>query len=150
MFVQEEKHEYRYLLKPLLVPGILFLTGYPAITALLVLIFKISLLEQYILIGLYLVCSLGIFTVWIYGRSKHLEIEDSSLLFCSLSGEQKISSEEIRRIALYTSPKGKEIVQIKTHSNNDFYISDLYYPFPELMGELEQFVRSHSIRSNMA
>ncbi|WP_425807362.1 hypothetical protein ACHOLT_08890 [Desulfitobacterium sp. Sab5] len=142
--------KYHYQFKPLLLPGVLFLIGYPAFTALLILIFKISLLERNILIGLYLVCSLGILALWIYGRSKHLEIEESSLLFCSLSGEQKIGSEEIRRIAVYTSPKGKEIVQIKTYSNNDFYISDVYFPFPELMGDLEQFVRSHSIRSNIA
>lgn len=149
MFVHEE-HEYHYRLKPLLVPGFLFLAGYPVITVFLVSILKISLLERNILIGLYLVSSLGILALWIYGRSKYLRIEEKNLLFCSLSGEQEIGAEDIRRIALYTSPKGKEIVQIKTLSNEDYYISDVYFPFPELMGDLEQFVRSHSIRSNIA
>ncbi|WP_434511640.1 hypothetical protein [Desulfitobacterium sp. AusDCA] len=146
----QEEHEYHYRLKPLLVPGFLLLAGYPVVTAFLVLILKISLLERNILIGLYLVSSLGIIALWIYGRSKYLRIEEKNLLFCSLSGEREIGAEDIRRIALYTSPKGKEIVQIKTLHNDDFYISDVYFPFPELMGDLEQFVRSHSIRSNIA
>lgn len=146
----QEEHEYHYRLKPLLVPGFLFLAGYPVVTAFLVLILKISLLERNILIGLYLVSSLGILALWIYGRSKYLRIEEKNLLFSSLTGEREIGAEDIRRIALYTSPKGKEIVQIKTLHNDDFYISDVYFPFPELMGDLEQFVRSHSIRSNIA
>lgn len=146
----QEEHEYHYRLKPLLVPGFLFLAGYPVVTAFLVLILKISLLERNILIGLYLVSSLGILALWIYGRSKYLRIEEKNLLFCSLSGEREIGAEDIRRIALYTSPRGKEIVRIKTLHNDDFYISDVYFPFPELMGDLEQFVRSHSIRSNIA
>ncbi|HVJ47777.1 hypothetical protein [Desulfitobacterium sp.] len=147
--MQEEEHEYRYQLRPLILPGTLFLIGYPVITLFLVLALKISALEQYILTGLYVVTTLAIFCLWIYGRSKYLRIEDDSICFYSLSGARELGPEDIRRVVLCTSSKGEEIVQIKTARNQVYYISELYFPFPELMSDFEQFVKSHSIRSNI-
>ncbi|AHF07533.1 hypothetical protein [Desulfitobacterium metallireducens] len=148
--MQEEEHEYHYQLKPLIFPGILFLIGYPVMILLIVLAFKISILERYILSGLYIATLLGILVLWIYGRSKHLRIDEDRIIFYSLAGEHLLAPEDIRRVALYTSPKGEEVVQIKTSHNQLYYISELYFPFPELMSDLEQFVANHAIRSNMS
>lgn len=148
MFMQEEEHEYRYQLKPLIIPGILFLIGYPIIVLLLAAIFKIPILERYIFTGIYIGTFLGIVILWIYGRSKGLRIDDDCLIFYSLTGEHPLAPEDIRKVALYTMPQGKEMVQIKTSRDQVYYISELYFPFPELMSDLEQFVANHAIRSN--
>lgn len=146
--MQEEEHEYRYQIKPLILPGVLFLIGYPVMFLVLVLAFEIQLLERYILSGLYITTLLGILSLWIYGRSKHLRIDEDQIIFYSLTGEHPLAPEDIRRVALYTLSKGEEMVQIKTNRDQVFYISELYFPFPELMSDLEQFVESHTIRSN--
>lgn len=147
--MQEEEHEYRYQLKPLILPGILFLIGYPVILFILTAVFKITMLELYILLGLYTATFLSLIAVWIYGRSKHLRIDEESIIFYSLTGEHQLFPEDIRRVALYTLPKGKEMVRIKTKRNQIYYISELYFPFPELMADLEYFVENHTIRSNL-
>lgn len=149
MFMQEEEHEYRYQLKPLIVPGTAYLIGYPIIIVFLVLILKLSLLERYILFSLYVVTSIGILGLWIYGRSKGLRIEEDSIFLYSLSGKRHLAPEDIRKVVLYTLPKGAEIVQIKTCRNQVYYISELYFPFPELMSDLEQFIGKHRIQSNI-
>lgn len=147
--MQEEEHEYHYQLKPLIFPGALFLIGYLVISLLLVLVFKITMLERYILAGLYIVTFLGILILWIYGRSKHLRIDEDCIIFYSLAGEHQLAPEDIRRVTLSALPKGKELVQIKTIQDQLYYISELYFPFPELMSDLEQFVENHTIQSNM-
>lgn len=149
MFMQEEEHEYQYQLKPLIVPGTVFLIGYLIAITFLVFALKISWLERYILSSIYGVTFLGILGLWIYGRSKGLRIEEDSLHFYSLSGERHLAQEDIRRVTLYTLPKGEEIVQIKTCRNQVYYLSELYFPFPELMSDLEQFVGRHRIHSNI-
>lgn len=148
MFMREEEHEYRYQLKPLVFPGVLFLIGYPVIGLLLVAILKIPMLERYIFTGIYIATFLGILILCIYGRSKSLRIDEDRLIFYSLTGEHPLDPEDIRKVALYTLPKGEEMVQIKTNLNQVYYISELYFPFPELMSDLEQFVANHEIRSN--
>lgn len=149
MFMQEDEHEYRYQIKPLIIPGVLFLIGYPVLTLLLGLVLKVSRLEAYILASLYALTLLGISGLWVYGRSKRLRIEEDYINLYSLSGERQLAPGDIRRVALYTLPKGEEVVQIKTR-NQVFYISEFYFPFPELMVDLERFVKNHAIRSNIS
>lgn len=148
--MQEEEHEYHYQLKPLILPGMLFLIGYPLILLLLVIAFKVSTLERSILIGLYAATFLGILILWIYARSKYLRIVEDRIIFYSITGAHQLTPEDIRRVALFALPKGKEMVQIKSNRNQVYYISELYFPFPELMSDLEQFVANHAIRSNMS
>lgn len=147
--MQETEHEYRYQLKPIIIPGTLFLILYPVIMLLLVLVFHITPLERTILTGVYIVTGLGIVCLWIYGRSKIVRIEEESICFTSLSGEQHLGTEDIRRVVLFTLPKGQEMVQITTAQKKIYYLSELYFPFPELMSDLEQFVKNNALRSNL-
>lgn len=135
-----EEQVYSYQVKPLLIPGGLYLVITPLVLAVLHYGLKIAALEFNVLRVIYLLTALGIAAIWIYGRSKNFRVSDNQLVFASLRGEHSLSPAEIRRIALFTTKQGKEIVQIKT-KQQDYYLSDLYFPFPELMTELEQYIR---------
>lgn len=144
-----EEQEYFYQLKPLIIPGGSYLISFPILAAILWFMLKVSATEMMILLGIYLASALGIVALWIYGRSKSFRVEEDQLVLKSLRGEQALSSGEIRRIALFTTRQGKEVVQIKT-KKKDFYLTDLYFPFPELMADLERFIKVHGIRTNFA
>ncbi len=144
-----EEQVYSYQVKPLLIPGGLYLVITPLVLAVLHYGLKIAALEFNVLRVIYLLTALGIAAIWIYGRSKNFRVSDNQLVFASLRGEHSLSPAEIRRIALFTTKQGKEIVQIKT-KKQDYYLSDLYFPFPELMTELEQYIRENEIRTNFS
>ncbi len=144
-----EEQVYSYQVKPLLIPGGLYLVITPLVLAVLHYGLKIAALEFNVLRVIYLLTALGIAAIWIYGRSKNFRVSDNQLVFGSLRGEHSLSPAEIRRIALFTTKQGKEIVQIKT-KKQDYYLSDLYFPFPELMTELEQYIRENEIRTNFS
>lgn len=144
-----EEQVYSYQVKPLLIPGGLYLVITPLVLAVLHYGLKIAALEFNVLRVIYLLTALGIAAIWIYGRSKNFRVSDNQLVFASLRGEHSLSPAEIRRIALFTTKQGKEIVQIKT-KQQDYYLSDLYFPFPELMTELEQYIRENEIRTNFS
>lgn len=142
-----EEQEYFYQLKPLVLPGGIYLLSFPVFAALFWFVVKIPVIELSILFSIYLVTAGGIAALWIYGRNKSFRVEGNHLVWKTLRGEQFITPEEIRRIALFTTRQGKEIVQIKT-KYKDFYLTEFYFPFPELMTELEQFIRVNDIRTN--
>lgn len=144
-----EEQVYSYQVKPLLIPGGLYLIIAPLVLAVLHYGLKIAALEFNVLRVIYLLTALGIAAIWIYGRSKNFRVIDNQLVFGSLRGEHSLSPAEIRRIALFTTKQGKEIVQIKT-KKQDYYLSDLYFPFPELMTELEHYIRENEIRTNFS
>ncbi|AGA70014.1 hypothetical protein Desdi_2598 [Desulfitobacterium dichloroeliminans LMG P-21439] len=144
-----EDQVYSYQLKPLVIPGVLYLAMAPILYAVLYYGLKIAALETDILLWVYSITAVGIIAIWMYGRSKKFRVTDNQLVFSSLRGEYRLSSAEIRRIALFTTKQGKEIVQIKTKSQ-DYYLSDLYFPFPELMTELEQYIKENDIRTNFS
>ncbi|HHY25354.1 MAG TPA: hypothetical protein GX523_01150 [Desulfitobacterium dehalogenans] len=144
-----EEQIYSYQVKPLLIPGGLYLVIAPLALAVLHYGLKISAMETTILRVIYGLTALGIVAVCVYGRSKSFRISDNQLVFGSLRGEYSLSPAEIRRIALFTTKQGKEIVQIKT-KKQDYYLSDLYFPFPELMTELEQYIKENEIRTNFS
>ena len=142
-----DKQEYIYQLKPLLVPGGLYLILFPILVAFFWFALKIPYIELIVLSGIYLLSAIGIITLWLYGQSKRFLIESDKLIFSSISGEDLLSPEKIRKIALYRSRKGQECVQIKT-KGKDYYLNELYFPFPELMAGLERFTKQHNIRTN--
>ena len=144
-----EEQVYSYQLKPLVIPGGLYLVIAPMVIAVLFFGFKISELELTILRVMYSLTALGIVLLWIYGRSKSFRVRDNQLVFGSLIGKHTLSPGEIRRIALYTTKQGREIVQIKT-KERDYYLSEFYFPFPELMADLEHYIKENDIRTNFS
>lgn len=143
-----EEHDYVYQLKPLIIPGLVFLILYPLIVGGLHVFSKLPTLELQVLIGIYVVSGLGIITLWVIGRSKRIMINGGQIIFRSLLGEHILEPKDIRRVAFYLDDNGQEIAQIRT-SQNLYYVSEFYFPFPELMSDLEIFIQQYDIRSNL-
>lgn len=144
-----EDQEYFYQLKPLIITGGIYLVISPVLVAVLWFVSNIPAKEMILLLSIYLVTGLGIVALWINGRSKSFRVEEDRIILKSIMGERILTPREIRRIALFTTRQGKEVVQIKT-KKRDFYLTDLYFPFPELMTDLEQFIGANGIRTNFS
>ncbi len=144
-----DEHDYVYLMRPLVVPGLVFLIVYPLIIGSLHVFSKLPIVELRVLIGIYVVSGLGILALWVIGKSKRVQINDGQIVFRSLLGERILEPQDIRRVAFYFDQRGQEIAQIRT---NDalFYVSEHYFPFPELMSDLESFIQQYDVRSNLS
>ncbi len=144
-----EEHDYVYQLRPLIIPGLFFLILYPLVMGSLHLFRKLPSLEMAVLVGIYVIAGLGIIALWVIGKSKHVEFKDQQIVFRSLLGEHILEPEDIRRVAFYFDEKGREVAQIRT-GDKFFYVSEFYFPFPELMSDLEKFILQYDLRSNFA
>ena len=144
-----EEHDYVYQLRPLIIPGLVFLMLYPFVIGSVHLFHKLPSLELAVLVGIYVVAVLGIIALWVIGKSKRVKIKDQQIIFRSLLGEYILEPKDIRRVAFYFDGKGQEVAQIRT-SDKFFYVSEFYFPFPELMSDLENFIMEYDLRSNFA
>lgn len=144
-----DEHDYVYPIKPLMIPGLVFLIVYPVIVALVYIIKKMPSLEVSMLLGIYCVAALGILALWFFGRSKHIQIQEQQIVFHSILGDKVLEPHDIRRVAFYFDGKGQEVAQIRT-SAEVYYVTEFYFPFPELMSDLENFILRHGVRSNLA
>lgn len=143
-----EEHDYVYQLKPLVIPGLLFLILYPLVIGSVHVYSKLPQLELGVLIGIYVLTGLGIATLWVVGKSKHVLIKDQQIVFSSLLGKHILEPKDIRRVAFYFDGKGREVAQIRANELF-YYVSEFYFPFPELMSDLENFIREYDLRSNL-
>lgn len=144
----DDEHEYVYQLRPLVRPAAVFLILYPFILGAIHLFSKLPAVELRLLIGIYIVTALGIIFLLAVGKSKHVFINEREIVFESLLRTDVLEPQDIRRIAFYYDRKGQEIVQIRTEEN-DYYLNDYYFPFPELMSDLEEFVKKYKLRYTM-
>lgn len=143
------EHGYKYQLRPLLVPGLVFLILYPLIVGGVYYLTRFSALELKLLSGIYGLAAMGILAGWTYAAGKSVRIEQDRIILKSFFGQKVIEPHEIRKIVLFWTPQKKEVAQIVTRKDA-YYVSDLYFAFPELMANIERFVKTHSIRSNFA
>jgi len=143
------QHGYKYRLKPLVVPGLMFLILYPLFVGALYLITKFSTLELKILVGIYAATALGILSTWVYASGKSIRVEEDRIVFKTIFGAKNLTPADIRKIVLFWTPQKKEVAQIVT-KRDTYYICDLYFAYPELMANIERFVKMHHIRSNFA
>lgn len=144
----EDEHDYVYQLRPLIVPAVMFLILYPLVIGGVHFFSKLPIIELRVLIGIYVVAALGILGLWIIGKSKHVQIKDRQIVFRSLLGRHILEPQDIRRVAFYFNEKGQEVAQIRTEGEL-YYLSEFYFPFPELMSDLENFIRKFDLRSNL-
>jgi len=139
------EHDYDYQLRPLAVPAVAFLIFYPAALWLLDYFGKFPVLEIKILSGIYAVSALILVIILIVIKSTRVRISDQQISFRSLLGTKVLKPQAIRRVAFYYDRSGREMVQIRTEKA-DYYLNDHYFPFPELMADLEEFVQRHNLR----
>jgi len=143
-----EEHDYVYQMRPLIIPGLVFLILYPLIIGGVHVFSKLPTLELRVLIGIYVISGLGIIILWVVGKSKRIIMNGGQIVFSSLLGVHILEPKDIRRVAFYFDDKGQEIAQIRT-SQELYYVSEFYFPFPELMSDLEIFIQQYDIRSNL-
>ena len=143
-----DEHDYVYQLRPLIVPAVMFLILYPVIIGSIHFFSKLPIIELRVLIGIYVTAALGIILLWLIGKSKHVQIKDQQIVFRSLLGKHILKPQDIRRVAFYFDGKGQEVAQIRTRDQL-YFVSELYFPFPELMSDLENFIQKYGLRSNL-
>lgn len=143
-----DDHDYVYQLKPLIVPAIMFLILYPLVIGSIHYFSKLPAIELKIMIGIYAAAALGILILLSVGKSKHVQIEEDQIVFRSLLGKRILKPQDIRRVSFYFDGKGHEIAQVRT-KGEIYYLSEFYFPFPELMSDLENFIRKYDLRSNL-
>ncbi|MDA8227213.1 MAG: hypothetical protein M0T74_05810 [Desulfitobacterium hafniense] len=140
-----EGDRYVYRIRPLVIPGLVFMAVYPLITGLIYLVTRFSAVEVYLLTGIYIVTIICFFGFWIFGRSKSVGFTNHEIVFQSLMGSRVLEPSDIKKVVVFLMPNGKEVAQIRT-SDNSYYLSDLYFPFPELMSDLENFARENNLK----
>jgi len=143
-----EEHDYVFQLRPLIVPGVMFLILYPFVIGGVQYFSQLPIAELRALIGIYVAAALGISFLWILGKSKHVQIKDGKIVFHSIVGKHILEPRDIHRVAFYFDGKGQEVAQIRTEKKL-YYVSKFYFPFPELMSDLDNFIKKYGLRSNL-
>lgn len=144
-----EAQEYVYRMKPIIGPGLGYLLIYPLVAGIVSFLFNLPEIYLKIFSGIYAVTALVIFFLWLTAKSKKIIIDDNLIIFQSLLGKQVLEPKDIRKVSFYWTAKSEEIVQLKV-GKKTFYLSNLYFPFNELLTQLEQIIIANNIRSNLA
>lgn len=144
-----EGNEYSYRMRPLIVPGLAFIILYPIIVG--VLSYLLNLPELYLRIfsWIYIITTVFLLLIWITAKSKKIVVEGNTLIFRSILGKHILEPKDIRKASFFWTSETEEVVQIKT-GKKIYYLSNLYFPFNELLTDLEQFIINNNIRNNLS
>lgn len=141
--------EYVYRMKPIIIPGILYLILYPILTAGISYFITIPYLYLLVLAGIYVVTALAILIIWLTAKSKRVAITDDTIILRSIFKKRVLEPKDIRKAAFFWTKKNEEIVLIKA-GKKIYYLTDLYFPYNELLTDLEEYISHNHIRSNLA
>lgn len=144
-----EGNEYVYRIRPLVVPGLVFIILYPIVVGSLSYLLNLPELYLRIFSWIYVVSTIYLLLTWVTAKSKRVIVEGNIIVFRSIFGRQILEPKDIRKASFYWVSRSEEIVQIKA-GRKIYYLSSLYFPFNELLTDLEQFISTHNIRSNLA
>lgn len=142
-------HEYVYRMKPLVFPGLGFLILYPVIAGGISYIFMLPEMYLKIFSGIYAAAALLILVIWLAAKNRKIIFDANMIIFRSLFRKQILEPKDIRKASFFWTPKNDEIVQIRT-GKKVYYLSNLYFPFNELLTDLEEYITTNNIRSNLA
>jgi len=144
-----EGHEYVYRMKPLILPGLGYLVGYPIVAGVISTLFLLP--EGYLRIfsGIYLFSAFIILLIWLVAKSKKIIVDGELLVFRSLAGKHVIEPKDIRKVSFFWTKHNEEVVQMRV-GKKTYYLSNLYFPFNELMTDIEEFILANHIRSNLS
>jgi hypothetical protein len=140
--------EYVYRLRPLLIPGVLFILLYPLFIGPLSFYFFLPGVYVKIFAGIYLVTVLSIGLLWLNGKSKKVVFKDNKVVLRSLFKNVILRPENISKILFFWTKKQEEGVQIYS-GKNKYFLNDLYFPYAELLTDLEIFISENDIRNNL-
>jgi len=142
-------NEYIYKMKPIVMPVLLYIILYPIIMAAISYVFFLPDLHVRILSIIYIATSLIILYIWLQAKSKRVIFENDMIVFRSLFRREIVEPKDMKKAIFFWTPRKEEVVQIKT-SKYTYYLSNLYFPYTELLTDLEQFIIANRIRSNFA
>lgn len=140
--------EYIYRLRPLLVPGILFILLYPLFIGPLSFYFFLPGAYVKIFAVIYLATVLSIALLWLNGKSKRVVFKDNKLVLRSLFRNITLKPENISKILFFWTKNQEEVVEIYS-GKNKYFLSNLYFPYAELLTDLELFISENDIRNNL-
>lgn len=141
--------EYVYRMKPLVIPGMLYVILYPILIAAISFFITLPYLYLLVLTGIYAVTVLIILIIWLTAKNKRIAITDKTIVFRSLFRKRVLEPKDIRKAAFFWTKKNEEIVLLKV-GKKVYYLTDLYFPYNELLTDLEEYIVSNHIRSNLA
>lgn len=144
-----EGHEYVYRMKPMIVPGLGYLILYPLLTGVISFVFTLPEIYLRIFSGIYAISTLLIILIWLTAKSNRIIVDDNMIILRSLFGKHIIEPKDIRKASFFWTRKNEEIVQLKT-GKKVFYLSNFYFPFNELLTDLEEFIIANNVRSNLS
>ncbi|MDR3288143.1 MAG: hypothetical protein LBT22_01800 [Peptococcaceae bacterium] len=136
--------EYGYQIRPLVIPGGIFIGLYPVLLGLLNAVLHFPSWEVRLFAILYGVTCLSMMGLWLFGRSKSVMIAEDKIVFHSWLGERVIRAKDVKRMVFFRDKKRREIIQIKT-KDKLYYLNDFYFPFSEMMSDVEEFIRKKGI-----
>jgi len=144
-----DANEYTYRMKPLVLPGLAYIIIYPLIVG--TVSFSLNLSQNHLmtLLGIYAVSVVIILLIWVTARSKKVIVNNGSVVFRSIAGKTLIEPDDIRKVSFIWTKRNDEIVLLKT-GKRTYYLSDLYFPFNELLTDLEEFIVYNNVRSNLS
>ncbi|ADY56558.1 hypothetical protein Sgly_2269 [Syntrophobotulus glycolicus DSM 8271] len=143
------ENEYIYRLKPLLVPGVLFILLYPLVFGPLSFYFFLPEIYVKIFTGIYLFTFFSILILWLNGKGKRVIFKDNKLILSSPLRNVVLKPDNISKILFFWTKRQEEIVQIYSGQKR-YFLSDLYFPYNELLTDLEDFISQNEIRNNLA
>ena len=144
-----EGQEYVYRMKPIVIPGLGYLILYPIIAGVISYLFYLPEIYLKIFSGIYAVSAVLILFIWLTAKSKKIIIDENIIVFRSFLGKHMIEPKDVRKASFFWTQGNEEVVQLKT-AKQVYYLSNLYFPFNELLTDLEQFIIAHNIRSNLS
>lgn len=141
--------QYVYRMRPLIIPGLSFIILYPLLIGFISYYLALPDLFVRIFSGIYILALVIIVLIWLTAKTKKIIVDDQNIIFQSLLGKDIIQPKDIRKASFFWTSKDQEIVQLKV-GKKIYYLSDLYFPFNDLLTDLEEFIIHHNIRSNLA
>jgi hypothetical protein len=132
----------------MLKPSVVFLVLYPVILFLLVKFIKIDAFFGQVFSVIYILSLLTLAVILTLAKSQKLQVDgEDQLTFISLLGSETIEPGEILRVTVKRR-RGKEVVWIRTDAKL-YLLMDSYFPYNELLGDIEDIVFRYQIRTNL-
>ncbi|MDR0435002.1 MAG: hypothetical protein LBH21_08145 [Gracilibacteraceae bacterium] len=137
---------YVFQIRRLLTPALLFLLLYPALLALFCFLSKLPARYGQIFTLIYIVTFIVLVVIIVLAYSQKLLIDEDTLVFSSLLTRETLEPGDIKRITFSRPRRREEIVRIRA-GGKTYLLSDFYFPFNELLIDLEEWIRRHQVNT---
>ncbi|MCL1917827.1 MAG: hypothetical protein FWG14_05865 [Peptococcaceae bacterium] len=142
-------NEYTYRMKPVVIPGIVYLVFFPICLLVANMYFPIVNAALYTLFGIYGVTAVVIFCIWALAGTRRIIVDEHAIIISDMLSRRVFDPGNIQRIKFSrSSDKKKEFVRIRTRGYTAL-LSDFYTPYDRLLLDIENYIYSYNIRTNL-